>query len=95
MLRRKLPPKILINLCAAFLMMQLCFVIGDTKLLSDTGCKISSAFLQYFFLCVFSWSTIEGFQSFRSIVRPMSEEIRSFMMKASIFGWGEFNSILY
>ena len=90
MLRRKLPPKILINLCIALILMEIFFVIGNKENVPRYGCTAISLLLQYFLLSVFAWGAVEGFQSFRGVVRPLGKDIKCFMQKAIIFGWGKY-----
>ena len=90
MLRETVPPKILINLCAAILFMNIVFVVGVEKSnISTGGCQAIAFLIQYFFLCIFFWSGVEGFHSARGLVFPMKVEIRMFIQKSCVFGWGK------
>ena len=77
------------NLCTAYIFLLLSYAVGVTRTESEAGCKAGAAILQYFLLCVFMWSAVEGLNSFRGLVMPMAEEIRKFMWKAMFIAWGK------
>ena len=90
-LRDTTPPKILMNLCIAVIAFSLVFLIGAEKrdFMSKIDCSVTAAFIHYFILTIFTWSTIEAFHSGRGLVLPMKVEISNFLIKSLIFGWGK------
>ena len=90
-LRDTTPPKILMNLCIAVIAFSLVFLIGAEKrdFMSKIDCSVIAAFIHYFILTIFTWSTIEAFHSGRGLVFPMKVEISNFLIKSLIFGWGK------
>ena len=90
-LRDATPPKILMNLCIAVIAFSLVFLIGAEKrdFMSKTDCSVIAAFIHYFILTIFTWSTIEAFHSGRGLVFPMKVEVSNFLIKSLIFGWGK------
>ena len=88
-LRENDPPKILMNLCAALILLEVLFLAGIERTSPRAGCQAVAFLLQYSLLCVLSWSAVEGFFSYRGIVLPMKSEIQNLMFRASIFGWGK------
>ena len=80
------------NLCSAFILLLIAYIVGVTRTETKAGCQAAAAFLQYFLLCVFTWSAVEGFNSFRGLVRPMAQEISKFMWKAMAIAWGKYKT---
>ena len=90
-----MPPKILMNLCIALIMLSVVFLAGvERGGKSEPSCQAVAFLLQYSFLAVFSWSAIEGFHSTRGLVFPMKTDVRHFITKAMPIGWGKFYSFL-
>ena len=77
------------NLCASYILLLLAYIIGVTRTETKIGCQVTAAIIHYFLLTVFTWSAVEGFNSFRGLVKPMAQEIRKFIFKAMAIGWGE------
>ena len=89
-IRESNPPKILMNLCCGYILLYAVFLTAVTETEAKLRCQIIAAVLQYLLLCIFSWCAIEGFYSFRAMVLPYSLEIRHFMWKAMVIGWGKY-----
>ena len=88
-MRKTNPPKILLNLCIAYVLMLVVYIAGVPRTESRHGCQAVAFILQYFQTCVFTWCAVEGFASYRGIVRPMDTEIEKFIWKAIVFAWGK------
>lgn len=85
---------ILLSLCTSLLGGHLMFLVGGNHQSQDIGCKVIGVLVHFFYLCVFSWSMIEGLNIFFSFVyiifskNRLSIDIAHFFKKASFFGWG-------
>lgn len=91
MLRETIPPKILMNLCAAIICLNIVFLVGiDRNNRPYEACQTVAFLLQYFFLATFCWSGVEGYHSSRVLVSPTKAEISYFFTKACLLGWGKF-----
>ena len=79
------------NLCIAVIAFSLVFLTGARKrnFMSKTECSVIAAFIHYFILTIFTWSTIEAFHSGRGLVFPMKSEMSYFLTKSLIFGLGK------
>eukprot|EP00794_Sanderia_malayensis_P014278 gene14278-15765_t len=87
-LRENNPPKILMNLCTALALLLIVYAVGVEQTEPRQGCQAVAFILHYSILCVLAWSAVEGFTSYRGIVKPMNSEIPKLMRKAAIAGWG-------
>ncbi|DAA12613.1 TPA: latrophilin-1-like [Bos taurus] len=89
-IRRDYPSKILIQLCAALLLLNLVFLLDSWIALYDIrGLCISVAvFLHYFLLVSFTWMGLEAFHMYLALVKVFNTYIRKYILKFCIFGWG-------
>ncbi|XP_032187313.1 adhesion G-protein coupled receptor G2 isoform X5 [Mustela erminea] len=89
-LRRDYPSKILIQLCAALLLLNLVFLLDSWIALYDMrGLCISVAvFLHYFLLVSFTWMGLEAFHMYLALVKVFNTYIRKYILKFCIVGWG-------
>ncbi|XP_074662603.1 adhesion G-protein coupled receptor G4-like [Tubulanus polymorphus] len=90
-LRKSNPSKVLINLCASLLFLNLCFVIGSLATSNSDnlpGCKTAAVFIHYFLLSSFAWMLIESFYMYMALIKVLNTYISRFMLKAMLFGWG-------
>uniref|UniRef100_A0A7M5XNR7 Uncharacterized protein n=1 Tax=Clytia hemisphaerica TaxID=252671 RepID=A0A7M5XNR7_9CNID len=89
-LRRKLPPKILINLSVSLSAVLIIFLVGAEKTEPRIGCQVVAGLLHYFILTTFCWMAIEALNLYRNFVKVFSGGASNFrfMVKCSIFSWG-------
>ncbi|XP_042526437.1 adhesion G-protein coupled receptor G2 isoform X3 [Dipodomys spectabilis] len=89
-IRRDYPSKILIQLCASLLLLNLVFLLDSWIALYNTrGLCISVAvFLHYFLLVSFTWMGLEAFHMYLALVKVFNTYIRKYILKFCIVGWG-------
>ncbi|XP_063457955.1 adhesion G-protein coupled receptor G2 isoform X10 [Pan paniscus] len=89
-IRRDYPSKILIQLCAALLLLNLVFLLDSwIALYKMQGLCISVAvFLHYFLLVSFTWMGLEAFHMYLALVKVFNTYIRKYILKFCIVGWG-------
>ncbi|XP_026307680.1 adhesion G-protein coupled receptor G2 [Piliocolobus tephrosceles] len=89
-IRRDYPSKILIQLCAALLLLNLVFLLDSwIALYKMQGICISVAvFLHYFLLVSFTWMGLEAFHMYLALVKVFNTYIRKYILKFCIVGWG-------
>uniref|UniRef100_A0A4X1V6T0 Adhesion G protein-coupled receptor G2 n=1 Tax=Sus scrofa TaxID=9823 RepID=A0A4X1V6T0_PIG len=89
-IRRDYPSKILIQLCAALLLLNLVFLLDSWIALYDIrGLCISVAvFLHYFLLVSFTWMGLEAFHMYLALVKVFNTYIRKYILKFCVVGWG-------
>ncbi|XP_023593023.1 adhesion G-protein coupled receptor G2 [Trichechus manatus latirostris] len=89
-IRRDYPSKILIQLCAALLLLNLVFLLDSwIALYNMRGLCISVAvFLHYFLLVSFTWMGLEAFHMYLALVKVFNTYIRKYILKFCIVGWG-------
>ncbi|XP_034856334.1 adhesion G-protein coupled receptor G2 isoform X2 [Mirounga leonina] len=89
-IRRDYPSKILIQLCAALLLLNLVFLLDSWIALYDMqGLCISVAvFLHYFLLVSFTWMGLEAFHMYLALVKVFNTYIRKYILKFCVVGWG-------
>ncbi|XP_066923598.1 adhesion G-protein coupled receptor G2-like [Clytia hemisphaerica] len=89
---RKLPPKILINLCVSILALLLVFLFGVDQSTSSSRitCQIMAALLHYFTLTTFCWTLVEAYNLYKNFVKifNMGGSNKKFMYFAMSFAWG-------
>ncbi|KAI1891263.1 hypothetical protein AGOR_G00141970 [Albula goreensis] len=92
-LRRDIPSKILIQLCAALLLLNLTFLLDSWLALYPhaVGLCISTAFfLHYFLLVSFTWMGLEALHMYLAIVKVFNTYMSKYMLKFSLLGWGRY-----
>nr|XP_003466433.1 adhesion G-protein coupled receptor G2 isoform X1 [Cavia porcellus] len=89
-IRRDYPSKILIQLCAALLLLNLAFLLDSWIALYNTRglCISVAAFLHYFLLVSFTWMGLEAFHMYLALVKVFNTYIRRYILKFCIVGWG-------
>ncbi|XP_066105756.1 adhesion G-protein coupled receptor G2 isoform X2 [Saccopteryx bilineata] len=89
-IRRDYPSKILIQLCAALLLLNLAFLLDSWVALYDMRvlCISAAAFLHYFLLVSFTWMGLEAFHMYLALVKVFNTYIRKYILKFCIVGWG-------
>ncbi|XP_055987107.1 adhesion G-protein coupled receptor G2 [Sorex fumeus] len=89
-IRRDYPSKILIQLCAALLLLNLAFLLDSWVALYEVrGLCISVAVLVHYFLLVsFTWMGLEAFHMYLALVKVFNTYIRKYILKFCIIGWG-------
>uniref|UniRef100_A0A8C9DJ94 Adhesion G-protein coupled receptor G2 n=1 Tax=Prolemur simus TaxID=1328070 RepID=A0A8C9DJ94_PROSS len=88
-IRRDYPSKILIQLCAALLLLNLVFLLDSwIALYKMRGLCISVAvFLHYFLLVSFTWMGLEAFHMYLALVKVFNTYIRKYILKFCVVGW--------
>lgn len=96
-IRRDYPSKILIQLCAALLLLNLVFLLDSWVALYDwRGLCISAAvFLHYFLLVSFTWMGLEAFHMYLALVKVFNTYIRKYILKFCIVGWGTYHLLIH
>ncbi|XP_013039427.3 adhesion G-protein coupled receptor G2 isoform X2 [Anser cygnoides] len=89
-IRRDYPSKILIQLCAALLLLNLVFLLDSWIALYDTQglCIAIAVFLHYFLLVSFTWMGLEAFHMYLALVKVFNTYVRKYILKFCIVGWG-------
>ncbi|XP_068813365.1 adhesion G-protein coupled receptor G4 isoform X6 [Struthio camelus] len=91
-LRRDNPSKILLNLCAAMLMVNLVFLVNSwLSSFNKPGlCITVAALLHYFLLAAFTWMCLESVHMYLALVKVFNVYIPKYILKFCIAGWGFF-----
>ncbi|XP_033097263.1 adhesion G-protein coupled receptor G6-like isoform X2 [Anneissia japonica] len=87
-LRSKRPKKILINLSISLFFLNLVFAIGIEKTSSKNWCITIAALLHYFALASVFWMSIEALNMYLMFVKVFYDDIRYFMLKVCVVGYG-------
>ncbi|XP_035802538.2 adhesion G-protein coupled receptor G4 isoform X2 [Amphiprion ocellaris] len=89
-LRRDYPSKILINLSAALLGLNLIFLLNAwLSSFSNYGlCIATAATLHYFLLASFTWMGLEAVHMYIALVKVFNTYIPSYILKFCAVGWG-------
>uniref|UniRef100_A0A452GPK6 Adhesion G-protein coupled receptor G2 n=1 Tax=Gopherus agassizii TaxID=38772 RepID=A0A452GPK6_9SAUR len=89
-IRRDYPSKILIQLCAALLLLNLVFLLDSWIALYDIRglCITVAVFLHYFLLVSFTWMGLEAFHMYLALVKVFNTYVRKYILKFCIIGWG-------
>uniref|UniRef100_A0AAQ5YRM5 G-protein coupled receptors family 2 profile 2 domain-containing protein n=1 Tax=Amphiprion ocellaris TaxID=80972 RepID=A0AAQ5YRM5_AMPOC len=90
-LRRDYPSKILINLSAALLGLNLIFLLNAwLSSFSNYGlCIATAATLHYFLLASFTWMGLEAVHMYIALVKVFNTYIPSYILKFCAVGWGK------
>lgn len=90
-MRRGYPPKILINLSAALLGLNLIFLLNPwLSSFSNYGLCISTAvMLHYFLLASFTWMGLEAVHMYLTLVKIFNSYVSFYMLKLCAAGWGK------
>ncbi|KAM4047271.1 adhesion G-protein coupled receptor G2 isoform 2-T2 [Anomaloglossus baeobatrachus] len=90
-IRRDYPSKILIQLCAALVCLNLTFLLNPwIALYNDIPglCISVAAFLHYFVLVSITWMGLEAFHMYLSLVKVFNTYVRKYILKFCIIAWG-------
>ncbi|XP_025894797.1 adhesion G-protein coupled receptor G4 [Nothoprocta perdicaria] len=89
-LRRDNPSKILLNLCAALLMVNLVFLVNSwLSSFNQPGlCIAVAVLLHYFLLAAFTWMCLESVHMYLALVKVFNVYIPKYILKFCIAGWG-------
>ncbi|XP_032728950.1 adhesion G-protein coupled receptor G6 isoform X3 [Lontra canadensis] len=89
-LRRDYPSKILMNLSAALLFLNLLFLLDGwiTSFHVDGLCTAVAALLHFFLLATFTWMGLEAIHMYIALVKVFNTYIRRYILKFCIAGWG-------
>ncbi|XP_004686014.1 PREDICTED: probable G-protein coupled receptor 112 [Condylura cristata] len=89
-LRRDHPSKILINLCAALLMLNLVFLVNSwSSSFQKAGLCISAAVvLHYSLLASLTWMGLEAVHMYFALIKVFNIYIPHYMLKFCLVGWG-------
>lgn len=90
-LRRDYPAKILINLSAALLGLNLLILLNPwLSSFSCDGLSIATAAIQhYLVLASFTWMGLEAMHMYLALIKVFNIYISSYMLKFCAVGWGE------
>ncbi|CAN0348044.1 unnamed protein product [Lampetra planeri] len=89
-LRRDFPSRILMNLCAALLLLNLVFLLDPwlASLAIPGLCVAVAALLHYALLASFTWMGLEALHMYIALVKVFNTYIRRYILKFCIAGWG-------
>ncbi|KFQ84721.1 putative G-protein coupled receptor 112, partial [Phoenicopterus ruber ruber] len=89
-LRRDNPSKILLNLCAALLMLNMVFLTNSwLSSLNQPGlCITVAVLLHYFLLAAFMWMCLESVHFYLALVKVFNVYVPKYILKCCIAGWG-------
>lgn len=90
-LLRDIPAKILVQLCASLLLLNLLFLLDSwlARYPSRSLCISTAWFLHYFLLTSFTWAGLEALHMYLSVVKVFLPYLSRYMLKVSLIGWGE------
>lgn len=90
-LRRDNPAKILLNLCAALLMLNVIFLVNPwlSSYNLPALCIAVAALLHYFLLAAFTWMCMESVHLYLALVKVFNVYIPKYILKCCVAGWGK------
>lgn len=90
-LRRDNPSKILLNLCAALLMLNMVFLTNSwLSSFNQPGlCVTVAALLHYFLLAAFTWMCLESVHFYLALVKVFNVYVPKYILKCCMAGWGK------
>lgn len=90
-LRRDNPSKILLNLCAALLMLNMVFLTNSWLSSFDQPglCIAVAVLLHYFLLSAFTWMCLESVHFYLALVKVFNVYVPKYILKCCIAGWGK------
>ncbi|XP_064632219.1 uncharacterized protein LOC135490733 isoform X2 [Lineus longissimus] len=82
--------KILINLCVAMLLLNICFLLAAHKatLVYNPICIIFSVLLHYFLLTTMMWMCVEAVNMYQMLVTVFKSYEANFIVKRCLAAWG-------
>ncbi|XP_069371009.1 adhesion G-protein coupled receptor G6 isoform X3 [Paralichthys olivaceus] len=89
-IRRDYPSKILMNLSASLLFLNMVFLLDGwlASLEKRWLCLSVAVFLHYFLLTSFTWMGLESVHMYIALVKVFNTYIRRYILKFCIVGWG-------
>ncbi|XP_067338140.1 adhesion G-protein coupled receptor G6 isoform X5 [Channa argus] len=89
-LRRDYPSKILMNLSASLLFLNMVFLLDGWLASLDINelCQTVAIFLHYFLLTSFTWMGLESVHMYIALVKVFNTYVRRYILKFCIVGWG-------
>uniref|UniRef100_A0A8C5K9X3 Adhesion G protein-coupled receptor G4 n=1 Tax=Jaculus jaculus TaxID=51337 RepID=A0A8C5K9X3_JACJA len=89
-LRKDYPSKILINLCAALLMLNLAFLMNSwmSSFQKVELCVTAAVALHYFLLVSLTWMGLEAVHMYFALVKVFNTYIPNYILKFGLAGWG-------
>ncbi|XP_052778661.1 adhesion G protein-coupled receptor L4-like [Mya arenaria] len=90
-INREKSGKILMNLCASMLILNVVFVIGSETSLAISGdgmCKAVAILLHYFLLTTLAWMMVEAVNMYQALITVFAKYSGFFMLKRCICAWG-------
>nr|XP_057935845.1 adhesion G-protein coupled receptor G6 isoform X2 [Doryrhamphus excisus] len=89
-LRRDYPSKILMNLSASLLLLNMAFLLNGwlSGQRSEALCLAAAVLLHYFLLTSFTWMGLESVHMYIALVKVFNTYIRRYILKFCLLGWG-------
>ncbi|XP_057678693.1 adhesion G-protein coupled receptor G6 isoform X3 [Corythoichthys intestinalis] len=89
-LRRDYPSKILMNLSASLLLLNLSFLLNGwlSRHRGEAPCIVAAALLHYFLLTSFTWMGLESVHMYIALVKVFNTYVRRYILKFCLLGWG-------
>ncbi|MBZ3883528.1 Adhesion G-protein coupled receptor G4 [Sciurus carolinensis] len=96
-LRKDYPSKILINLCAALLMLNLAFLVNSwlSSFQKEGLCITAAVALHYFLLVSLTWMGLEAVHMYFALVKVFNIYIPYYILKFCLVGWGFLIFVFY
>ena len=87
--RKGAAAKILLNLCASLIALQVTLYLAEFIGSSRLGCKICNALRYYVIMTSLLWNGVEAYNIYRMLVKVFSGDTSWFVFKAGIVAWGK------
>ncbi|XP_061757354.1 adhesion G-protein coupled receptor G6 isoform X2 [Nerophis ophidion] len=89
-LRRDYPSKILMNLSASLLLLNMAFLLNGwlSGQRSEALCLAAAVLLHYFLLTSFTWMGLESVHMYIALVKVFNTYVRRYILKFCLLGWG-------
>ncbi|CAL8263208.1 unnamed protein product [Lota lota] len=89
-LRRDYPSKILINLSAALLALNLLYLLNTwlSSFPSYGLCILTAMLMHYFLLAAFMWMGLEALHMYFALIKVFNVYVLSYILKFCVVGWG-------
>ncbi|XP_019740465.1 adhesion G-protein coupled receptor G6, partial [Hippocampus comes] len=89
-LRRDYPSKILMNLSASLLLLNVSFLLNGwlSGRRGEAPCLAAAALLHYFLLTSFTWMGLESVHMYIALVKVFNTYVRRYILKFCLLGWG-------